>query len=714
MGLYDMGLYAVIALLLLALALYRWVGSRGPNPFAVDTRRPPAPLITDKAVRRTVLKAVFSPEKVPEQLDAIVIGSGIGGLAAAVLLAKVGRRVLVLEQHGRLGGCCHAFSEKGFEFDTGIHYVGQLHDGSLWRFLVDQLTDGQLEWAPMPPTFDAVVLGEPGRDKAIQLCTGPRAYFDRLKEQFPGEEAAIDEFKRLVKSVTTGLWVLGVLKMLPLPLVRLLSCSGLLSLLSPFCRMASRSVKDVVDGLTTNPKLRAVFSYIFPTYGVLPSKASFSLHSILVQHYLRGAWYPKGGSGEIVFRTIPIIQKAGGNVLGRAPVQSILLDSKGRACGVSVKKGQDVVNIYAPIIISDAGVFNTYERLLPPEARALPEIQSQLRMAAHGEGGFSVFVGLRGSSQELGLEATNYYIYPDNNLDQMMRRYSNSSRDEAAANIPLLFVTSPSAKDPTWEMRYPGKSTLSIITMAKYEWFEEWKDKTVHKRGDAYENVKKTFVDAIMQTVFKLYPHIEDKVEYVSGGTPLTNQHYIASPRGEFYGMDHDMSRIQIEAIATARPQTAVPNLYLTGITSSIPWGGSGEAEREGKAFNPAMKHGDELLLCYGLMLELHQNTSLPLNPDGSREALLVPQLQGAASLPDTAVLRQNPSPCLGWRRARKRSLGWHCPFCLAGQDVAMCGFAGALQGAFLCTSAILKRNIYLDALQLRKHVQGSNGKKKN
>uniref|UniRef100_A0A8C9FIF5 All-trans-retinol 13,14-reductase n=1 Tax=Pavo cristatus TaxID=9049 RepID=A0A8C9FIF5_PAVCR len=605
-----MGLYAVLALLLLllvVLALYRWVGSRGPNPFAVDTRRPPAPLITDKAVRRTVLKAVFSPEKVPEKLDAIVIGSGIGGLAAAVLLAKVGRRVLVLEQHGRLGGCCHAFSEKGFEFDTGIHYVGQLHDGSLWRFLVDQLTDGQLEWAPMPPTFDAVVLGEPGRDKAVRLCTGTRGYFDRLKEQFPGEEAAIDEFKRLVKvmGLWGWLWALGVLKMLPLPLVWLLNRLGLLSLLSPFCRMTSRSVKDVVDGLTTNAKLRAVFSYIFPTYGVLPSKASFSLHSILVQHYLWGAWYPKGGSGEIVFRTIPIIQKAGGNVLGRAPVQSILLDSQGKACGVSVKKGQDVVNIFAPIIISDAGIFNTYERLLPPEARALPG-------KTPGCSGFSVFVGLRGSSQELGLEATNYYIYSDNKLDQIMQRYYNSSREEAATNIPLLFVTSPSAKDPTWEMRYPGKSTLSIITMAKYKWFEEWKDKPVHKRGDAYEDVKKTFVDAIMQTVFKLYPHIEDKVEYVSGGTPLTNQHYIASPRGEFYGMDHDMARTQIEAIATARPQTAVPNLYLTG------------------------------------------------------------------------------------------------------QDVALCGFAGALQGAFLCTSAILKRNIYLDAVQLRKRVQGSNGKKKN
>lgn len=57
-----------------------------------------------------------------------------------------------------------------------------------------------------------------------------------------------------------------------------------------------------------------------------------------------------------------------------------------------------------------------------------------------------------------------------------------------------------------------GKSTLAIVTFARYEWFEEWKDKQVHKRGDDYEDLKKTFVDAIMQTVFKLYPRIEGRV----------------------------------------------------------------------------------------------------------------------------------------------------------------------------------------------------------
>ncbi|NXV87990.1 RETST reductase, partial [Calonectris borealis] len=492
----------------------------------------------------------------------------------------------------------------------GIHYVGQMQEGSVSRLLMDQLTEGQLEWARLPAVYDAVVLGEPGRGRTYRIYSGKEEYFRGLKEQFPGEGAAIDEFARLLKSVGRGPVLLGVLKMIPRALAALLCRSGLLPRLSPFCRLASRSLKEVVDGLTANRELRAVFSYIFPTYGVVPSKASFSMHSILVNHFLRGAWYPKGGAGEIVFHTVPVIRKAGGNVLGKAPVQRILLDSQGKACGVSVKKGQDLVNIFAPVIISDAGIFNTYERLLPAEARALPEIQSQLRMVTHGEGGFTVFVGLNGSREELGLEPTNYFMYLGNDLDEIMNRYLASSREEAAKNIPFLFVTCPSAKDPTWETRHPGKSTLSVVTFAKYEWFEEWKDKQVNKRGDDYEELKMTFVDSVMQAVFKLYPRIKDRIEYTSGGTPLTNQHYIASPRGEIYGIDHSIARLQAEAIAAVRAQTAVPNLYLTG------------------------------------------------------------------------------------------------------QDLCLGGFVGALQGALICTSAVLKRNLYVDMLWLKKRMRATNSKK--
>ena len=74
---------------------------------------------------------------------------------------------------------------------------------------------------------------------------------------------------------------------------------------------------------------------LLPSAGVTPSHTTFSMHALLVDHYLKGAFYPRGGSSEIAFHTIPVIQRAGGAVLTRAPVHSILLDSAGKACGES-------------------------------------------------------------------------------------------------------------------------------------------------------------------------------------------------------------------------------------------------------------------------------------------------------------------------------------------------------------------------------------------
>uniref|UniRef100_A0A8D0BB32 All-trans-retinol 13,14-reductase n=1 Tax=Salvator merianae TaxID=96440 RepID=A0A8D0BB32_SALMN len=272
-----------------------------------------------------------------------------------------------------------------------------------------------------------------------------------------------------------------------------------------------------------------------------------------------------GGASEIAFHSIPIIERAGGAVLTKAPVRSILVNSQGRACGVRVQKGHELVNIYAPVVISDAGIFNTYEQLLPEELRTLPEVRKQLSMVQHGVGGFSVFIGLRGSKAELGLEAKNFYIYRDNNFSEAFLSFLNSSRESAPQKIPLLYIASPSAKDPLWEQRYPGKSTLICLAVAKYEWFEEWKDERTRKRGAEYEDLKQSFVDSMMEAILKFYPQIKDKIEYVSAGTPLTNQHYIAAPRGETYGAQHSISRLQAEVTATIRPQTPVPNLYLTG-----------------------------------------------------------------------------------------------------------------------------------------------------
>ena len=110
-------------------------------------------------------------------LDAIIIGSGIGGMTTGVLMAKSGKKVLVLEQHDQAGGCCHTFIDKGklkiyevsgfffqiliiscagYEFDVGIHYIGEVNPGNLNRTFIDQITEGQLEWEPLNDIYDIV------------------------------------------------------------------------------------------------------------------------------------------------------------------------------------------------------------------------------------------------------------------------------------------------------------------------------------------------------------------------------------------------------------------------------------------------------------------------------------------------------------------------------------------------------------------------------
>ncbi|KAG9337604.1 hypothetical protein JZ751_028456 [Albula glossodonta] len=602
---------AILCVCLIAFLFKSVIGNPGPNPFYVDTREPLKPLVTDKKEKNKILKQGFLASKVPENLDAIVIGSGIGGLGIAVLLAKVGKRVLVLEQHDRAGGCCHTFTEKGFEFDVGIHYIGDLLNHKPFRCMLDQMTNGQLQWVPLENPFDKVVLGPPENRRVYPIYSGRDRFPEELKKCFPGEEQAIDKYLKLVKKAGRGVWFLAWLKYMPAPVAKFLVYTGLVYRLSNFFSLASRSLTEVVNELTDNKDLRAVFSYIFGTYGNIPKDASFSMHSLLVCHYMNGAWYPKGGASEIAYHMIPIIEKAGGAVLVRAPVSQILFNEAKEACGVSVKKGQEDVNVYAPMVISNAGLFNTYQQLLPKELQALPAIQKQVNMVKNGAGGLSIFLGLNGTKEELDLKADNYWIFSENNLDELVESYMNGNREESAKKVPLLFVASPSAKDPTWEERQPGKSTLSLVTFANYEWFEEWKDGKVTNRGPDYKALKEAFINSILDTVIEVFPNVKDKIEYVDAGTPITNQHYIAAPRGEIYGCDHGKERFSPELNATIRPQTPLKNLYLTG------------------------------------------------------------------------------------------------------QDVFLCGFAGALAGALSCGSTILNRNLHLDAIALAKKLNKVNDKKK-
>lgn len=307
--------------------------------------------------------------------------------------------------------------------------------------------------------------------------------------------------------------------------------------------------------------------YLHLIAGTAPKNASFVMHAMLTRHFTHGGYYPKGGASEIAFHIIPTIEKAGGRVLVRAPVRDILLnDAKDTVVGVQVKKGHNVYDILAPLVISDAGLTNTARTLLPEEVAkqsGLMELADQLKP---GMALMTVFIGLDGSAEDLGLKASNVWAFRSEELQAQLDEYVALSPEEAAKTPPpLIFLSFPSTKDPTFNDRFPGKSTCEVVTVSPHRWYKDWEKERVMHRGQDYQGLKMAVGRQAWNQVLEIFPNLEDRVEYFDVGSSLSNQHYLGSYSGEVYGIDHHVERFSLQAMSQLRPQTTLRGLFLSG-----------------------------------------------------------------------------------------------------------------------------------------------------
>ena len=234
--------------------------------------------------------------------------------------------------------------------------------------------------------------------------------------------------------------------------------------------------------------------------------------------------------------------------------------------GVRVQKGGSEMDIFAPIVISAAGIYNTFETLLRCEEPIPDKKLLKSEGVRHGYAAMSVYVGLKGTKEDFRLKASNVWAFTDNELDKSTRKYLQSDAATAGTeDVPLLFISFPSTKDPEWDRRHPGKTTCTVITLAPYEWFERWENERVMKRGEEYEEFKNRIGKRIWEQTCKLFPQVCDRVDFFDVGSPLSNRYYIAAPRGEIYGIDHHIDRFSPNAVMKLRPDTSIPGLYLTG-----------------------------------------------------------------------------------------------------------------------------------------------------
>lgn len=288
--------------------------------------------------------------------DALIIGSGIGSLTTAGLLAQTaGLRVLVLEKHSTPGGLTHSFRTMGASWDVGLHYVGDMEPGSRPHQLLDYLTGGALSWTRMPTGYDRFYL--PGHGLDVTIPSSLQEYRRLLTSLFPREKRAIRRYCADVQRAYSWMSLGYVREMVPpraAPAVRLTQRA--------LAGCALELTEHYMERRFQDPALRALLTTHWGDYGIEPARSAFVAHAMIVCHYMNGAWFPSGGSGQIARMIEEGIVGAGGQIRLAQEVEEILVED-GTAVGVRVtdRSGPAPVSYEerAPIIISGIGARET-------------------------------------------------------------------------------------------------------------------------------------------------------------------------------------------------------------------------------------------------------------------------------------------------------------------------------------------------------------------
>lgn len=310
----------------------------------------------------------------------------------------------------------------------------------------------------------------------------------------------------------------------------------------------------MLESLTGDQRLISVLTGQWGDFGLPPRDSSFGIHALVANHYFEGGSYPVGGAARIAETIAPAIIAAGGRVLVNAEVAAIVVE-RGRACGVRMAADGRVIR--APLVISDAGAANTFGRLLPEDTSARIGALRAMRAVRPSIAHLCLYVGLRGTAEELGLPRANLWVYPSGNHEATFDAMQHGTDD-----VSFAFFSFPSAKDPDFARRHPGRSTIDIVTAVPYAPFAAWERRRWRKRGADYDALKDRLARRLLDLLYTHVPQTRGRVDCAELSTPLSTRHFANYASGELYGLDHTPERF---AQRWLRPRTKVPGLFLTG-----------------------------------------------------------------------------------------------------------------------------------------------------
>lgn len=478
------------------------------------------------------------------EFDVIVIGSGMGGMTTAAVLSRLNHKVLLLEQAHSIGGLTHAFTRDGFTWDVGLHYCGSFgHDQFAGRVL-DRLSGRTIEFRSVGTVYDTLHFPD-----GFEISVGrpAAAYKMELKDQFPDNVAEIDAYFDALLSAEQAGHMVGAERAMPVPFRSAHHWWNKRKIQ----RWCGRTTGEVIAELISNPKLNAVLSAQWGTYGGRPKEASFAVHATIMGHYLEGAAYPVGGAAAIAKGLVPVIEGAGGSARAGTPVSEILVEDR-KAVGVRTSSGEE---IRAPVIVSAIGAGETVSHLLPEEIREqhwAREIATFKPSICH----FQVFLGFEGDIALYGATRSNHWFYESWDTNDFI--WTAADGDP----IPMMFVSFPSLKDPAHDPGPSNKHTGEILVLADWSSVAEFAAGGAKKRADEWAAFKQSIESRIMEFFVEKFPALAPLVVHRELGTPLATVSFTGHEKGGIYGVETTPRRMLSDAL---NARTPVHGLFLAG-----------------------------------------------------------------------------------------------------------------------------------------------------